>query len=568
MAKKSKLVFRLAAISALILFSKCANQLPPGGGDVDVTPPQIIESFPLNGTVSFKENYFELTFSEYVDKRSVQDAIFISPALQKTLEYDWSGKTLTVYFQDTLKQNTTYTVSIGTDVKDVNNGNKMAEPFTFAFSTGNKIDKGKISGRVYDVNSEGVMIFAYQNTGNEIDPGKQNPDYISQVGKNGKFTLLGLADGNYNIFAIRDKFRDGKYQKNEDDFGVQFKSIELNERFNEMNDVDYFMTREDTISPKISNVLMKDRNHLLIEFTDKIDSTKLSAANFYLFDSTANKWESIPSEKVLPAYLFKGDAKPYQFYIGLTDTLEKKDGWVLISKGITDLDANISVEERNSITVKNDRDTLALKLIRVVGELPEGKVDYEDAKITLVFNDAIDVTTLKNKLSIQDAKGNNYIFDVNRIDDASFSVPILSRLKQSAEYTLKLDLKNYTDFSGNKVDSLFQNKFTTSNELDFSGASGNVTTNDTTQTMVILESAKTIKRTYQQKVDGKNKFDFKKVVPGKYLVWGFKDKNKNGKYDPGTIVPFKYSEEFKFYPDTLNLRARWPVGNVNIDFQK
>ena len=86
--------------------------------------------------------------------------------------------------------------------------------------------------------------------------------------------------------------------------------------------------------------------------------------------------------------------------------------------------------------------------------------------------------------------------------------------------------------------------------------------------MVILESAETIKRTYQQKVDGKKKFDFKKVVPGKYLVWSFKDKNKNSKYDFGTIIPFKHSEEFKYYPDTLNLRARWPVGGVNIDFQK
>ena len=561
MAKKSKLVFRVITIGALILFTRCANQLPPGGGEPDTTPPQVLELFPVNGTTNFHENYFELTFSEYVDKRSVQDAIFISPALEKTLIYDWSGKTLTVNFQDTLKQNTTYTVSIGTDVKDVNNGNKMAESFTFAFSTGNKIDKGKISGRVYGVNSEGVMIFAYKSTDTEIDPGKQNPDYISQVGKNGKFILLGLTDGNYNIFAVRDKFRDGKYQKNEDEFGVQFKIIELNDKFNEMNDVDFFMTKEDTISPKISNVLMRDRNHLLVEFTDKIDSTKLSAANFFLFDSTANK-------KVLPAYIYKGDAKPYQFYIGLTDTLEKKDGWVLISQGIIDYNSNISAEERNSITVKNDRDTVALKPIRVSGELPAGKVDYEDAKITLALNDAVEITTLKNKLILQDAKGGLYPFELKRIDDAAFNVLILSKLKQSTEYTLKLDLKNYYDFSGNKVDSLFQNKFTTANELDFSGASGTVSTNDTTQTMVILESAETIKRTYQQKVDGKKKFDFKKVVPGKYLVWSFKDKNKNSKYDFGTIIPFKHSEEFKYYPDTLNLRARWPVGGVNIDFQK
>lgn len=559
MAKKSKLIFRSFITGTLILISGCANQLPPSGGEPDTTPPQVLELFPPNGTTNFHENYFEMTFSEYVDKRSVQDAIFISPALKKTLVYDWSGKTLTVYFQDTLKQNTTYTVSVGTDVRDINNNNKMAESFTFAFSTGNKIDKGKIGGKVYDSAPDGVMIFAYLNNGNEIDPGKQNPDYISQVGKNGKFILPGLADGIYNIFPIRDKFRDGKYQRNDDDFGVQFRRIELNERFNEINDVDFFMTREDTIAPKISNVIMKDRNHFLIEFTDKVDSTKLSSSNFYFFDSTTDR-------KVLPSYLFKGDAKPYQFYIGLTDTLENKEGWVLISRAITDFDGNVSMEEKNSITIKNDRDTVALKPIRVIGELPGDKVDYENAKMKIAFNDAVDFSTVKNKITIQDMKGGIYPFDLQRIDDASFNILISSKLKQSTEYTFKLDLKKYYDFCGNKVDSLFQNKFTTANELDFSGVSGNVTTNDTTQTMVIIESAELVKRTYHQKVDGKKKFDFKKVVPGKYLVWAYKDKNENGKYDFGSTSPFKYSEEFKYYPDTLNLRARWPVGGVSIDF--
>lgn len=559
MAKKSKIIFRVITFGALILLTRCANQLPPGGGEPDTTPPQVLEVYPQNGTINFNKNFFELTFSEYVDKRSVQDAIFISPALHRSLEFDWSGRSLTVYFKDTLKKNTTYTVSIGTDVRDVNNGNKMAEPFTFAFSSGNKIDKGKLTGKVYDPNSDGIMIFAHQSGDNEIDPAQQIPDYISQVGKNGKFTLLGLADGNYKIFAIRDKLRDGKYQKNDDDYGVQFKRIELSDPNNEMNDIDFFMTRDDTISPKIANVLMRNRNHLLVEFTDKIDSTKLTAENFYLFDSTTNK-------KVLPAYLFKGDAKPYQFYIGLTDTLDKKEDWVLISKGITDFSSNISAEEKNSITVNTDRDTVALKLIKAAGELPGEKVDYEDAKVTLSFNDAIDLQTLKKKLSVQDIKGNLYQFELKRKDDAAFFVLISSKLKQSTEYTVKLDLKNYYDFSGNRVDSLFQHKFTTANELDFSGASGTVTSNDTTQTIVMLESSERIKRTYMRKADEKNIFDFKKVVPGKYIVWSFKDKNQNGKYDSGTIIPFKHSEEFKYYPDTLNLRARWPVGGVNIDF--
>ncbi|MCX6170594.1 MAG: Ig-like domain-containing protein [Ignavibacteriales bacterium] len=562
MAKKSKLIFKVAALFALVIFSKCANQLPPGGGDVDKTPPTIIDLHPANGTTNYHENYFELTFSEYVDKRSIQDAIFISPSLKYPLEYDWSGRSLTINFQDTLKQNTTYTITIGTDVRDLNNNNKMAEPLTFAFSTGDKIHTGKISGRIYDPNSDGIMIFAYKNDGEAINPGKQSPDYVSQVGRNGKYSLSGIADGAYTIFAIRDKLKDLKYKKNEDEYGVQFKTVDLKDQLNAVNDVDFLITKEDTIAPTITNVIMKDRNHLLIEFTSKIDSIRLSPSNFYLFDSTANK-------KVLPKYIFKGDARPYQFYLVLGDTLEKKEGWILVSNGIYNIDSIKSTEGKNSITVKNDRDTLKIKPNRVGGELPDGKVDFEDAKINLTFNDAIDSTTVKTRLLILDSKKDNYPFAIKRIDDAAYIITVLSKLRQSTEYTINLNLKNYTDLSGNDIDSLFQNKITTSNELDFSGASGNIENNsDSSNVIVVLQNTTVNKIKYSQKAGPKSDFEFKKVVPGKYLAWGFKDKNKNGKYDYGTILPFKHSEEFKFYPDTLNLRARWPVGGVNIDFKK
>ena len=247
MAKNSKSIIKIFAVASLVLFARCANQLAPGGGEVDTVPPIIKEIIPENGTVNYHEDYFEISFSEYVDKRSVQEAIFISPALQKTLKYDWSGKTLTVYFNDTLKTNTTYTVSIGTDVKDMNNGNKMAESLTFTFSTGDKIDKGKISGKIYDPSPEGVMIFAYQTDEKEADPAIQKPDYVSQVGKNGNYSLLGLRNGNYSIFAVSDKFRDLLYQSNDDGIGVQNKKVELNDKIIEYEHVDFFLTVEDTI---------------------------------------------------------------------------------------------------------------------------------------------------------------------------------------------------------------------------------------------------------------------------------------------------------------------------------
>jgi hypothetical protein len=562
MAKTSKIILYLVAIASLALFTQCANQLSPGGGAIDTVPPQIIESFPTNGTVNYNDNYFEITFSKYVEKRTVQDAIFISPALKKTVKYDWSGKTLTVTFNDTLKKNTTYTISIGTDVKDINNGNKMAESFLLAFSTGNKIDLGKISGKVYDQNSEGVMIFAFKENGKEFNTETQKPDYISQVGKNGNYALQGMGEGNYNVIAIRDKFRDYKYQKNEDEYGVQFKNINLNEKLENITDVNFFMMMEDTIAPKVKNVFMKDKNHIFVQFTKGIDSTKILPSNYYLIDSATNK-------KVFPKYFYKGEAKPNQYIIGLTDSLENKDSWMLVTKNVVDLKGNITALEKTRFAIKEERDTLSLKLNRILGKLPEGRIDYEKPELILVFNNVIDSTTIKEKLIIQDSKEEKLPFEIKRDDDATFIVYLLSKLKQSNEYTLKLDLKNYRDVFGNKVDSLFKQKFITSNDLDFSGASGIVSSSsDSSDIVVTLQNIAQTKTQYEQNIGKKKKFDLKKVVPGKYLLWGFKDKNANRKYDHGLMKPYTYSEEFKFYSDTLNLRARWPVGDINLSFDK
>ena len=155
------------------------------------------------------------------------------------------------------------------------------------------------------------------------------------------------------------------------------------------------------------------------------------------------------------------------------------------------------------------------------------------------------------------------------MDDAEFKLTADAKLKQNSEYTVKTDLKKFTDFKGIKRDTVFQTKLKTANELDFTGVSGNVETiKDTISTVVVLQNLINKKLNYSQKVNTKKQFDFRKVIPGKYLLWGFKDRNKNGKYDYGNIKPFKKAEEFKFYPDTLNLRARWPVTDVMLNFDR
>ncbi|RPI66158.1 MAG: hypothetical protein EHM47_17315, partial [Ignavibacteriales bacterium] len=110
-----KFLNSILIIVVILFIYHCANQLPPGGGEVDKIPPRITEIYPPDGTLNYGEDYFEIEFSEYVDKRSVKEAIFISPATEGNISLDWSGKSVTVNFPGKLRENTTYNITIGTD---------------------------------------------------------------------------------------------------------------------------------------------------------------------------------------------------------------------------------------------------------------------------------------------------------------------------------------------------------------------------------------------------------------------------------------------------------------------
>jgi len=65
-------------------------------------------------------------------------------------------------------------------------------------------------------------------------------------------------------------------------------------------------------------------------------------------------------------------------------------------------------------------------------------------------------------------------------------------------------------------------------------------------------------------LNNESKFNFEKVEPAKYLLWIYEDKNNDNKYSKGKLNPYESAEKFNFFPDTLNLRARWPIGDINI----
>ncbi len=567
MAEKTPMRFPkyFFAFLIVILISGCANQLPPNGGPVDKIPPKIVDVYPPNGTINYKKNYFELTFSEYVQKRTVKSSIFISPKIEGEIQYDWSGKKLKVIFDDSLKLNTTYSISIGTGVKDLNNGNRMANAFNFAFSTGAHIDYGKIIGKVYANNPSGIMIFAYKLNKDSIalNPGIKKPDYISQVGKSGTYELAGLSFTKYRVFAINDRLGNFLYDIGEDQYGAPFSDVTLSKTDSSFSGLNFLMSKEDTTRPHIYYVTMTDKNNLLVKFSEFIDSTRLNKSNFFIFDSTLNK-------KFTVKYIFKGMARAKQLFLSFNNVIHSNDNVYLISKNIYDDFGNKLNFESTSFVINDKPDTTKPKILKAVVGNNQKKLDPFNPFILISFSEGVDTNLAVSGIHFFNKDTTFLPISIKFIDDASLRLKIKSKLLSNEKYWLRINMSKLIDAAGNKGDSVYSKEFSVENSLNFTGVSGRIIPLiKNYKIVVVLTSAqKQNNRKYLQYADKSYMFNFKRILPGKYLIWSFVDVNNNEKYNFGKVYPYIPSAEFQFYPDTLNLIARWPVGDVKIEFKK
>lgn len=561
MAKIKKKIILFLCISGLsLIWISCANQLPPGGGEIDYTPPEIVESFPESGTINFNENYFELTFSEYVEKRSVQDAIFISPNIEGKLELNWSGKSVRVYFPEKLRENTTYVVTIGTDVVDYNNKNRMAESFTFIFSTGPEIHKKIISGTVFDPKPEGVLIFAYEAARDTINPLENKPDYISQTGSKGNFKLLGLKAGGYRVFAVRDEFRDLLLQPDQDEFGAPFTDVTLAEEDTIFQNLNFFLSSADTLPPRILSASMTDRHHILVNLSRPgFDSTIIRSDNFFLYDSTAGN-------KINALYSYKGNTKPGEFVVVVDTVLQIEKEVYFFADTLKDARGNIYTDDYASLTISDKPDTTKPGIFKAA---PRGDVDYQNAGFSFYFDDAFDSTEAVKGIAFKDSSGKNIPHSVSFYDDASFKINPLSKLEPKQHYVITFHLNRFIDAAGNFHDSTYKFQFTTITGLDFTGASGTMTNIDPSRNIiVILQSTERDKSyVYQQHLNKNRSFDFKRIEPGSYKLWAYVDEDSSGTYNYGWPFPFEPAEEFSYHADTLNLRARWSQTDIIFPFK-
>lgn len=193
----------------------CANTTEsPSGGDKDTIPPYIIDISPLPGVIGVPLTgaQFVFTFNEFVSIKSSNN-IFLSPPTKKAPKSRIKGKSLIVTMQDTLRPNTTYTLSFTDAIADVNEGNMFAG-YTYAFSTGEHIDSMMLTGTVRDCSTlkevKGATVMLYKDL-RDSALFLSRPDAAVKTDDWGYFALPFLQDTLYRLYAIVDANNDNLF---------------------------------------------------------------------------------------------------------------------------------------------------------------------------------------------------------------------------------------------------------------------------------------------------------------------------------------------------------------------
>ncbi|MCX6827008.1 MAG: Ig-like domain-containing protein [candidate division Zixibacteria bacterium] len=552
--KQQHLVF--LALFLIFALAGCAKiELPPGG-PIDRTGPFILVTVPSpDSTRVPRDNLISIQFSEEVNRKSAEAATFISPRVKEGIKYNWHGRTMNMVMPDSFIPNTTYIVNLGTTLVDFRN-NKMAKSFQFAFSTGENIAEGRIIGMVFQQNkpAAGITIALYDSlfltNGKSFD--SIYPLYLTQSGDSGNYGLQYLPNGKYMLLAFEDKNKNQLFDYSDEAYGLPDRLARISPEF-PMPDINFSIVKGDTSSISILSASLTSDYLIRVRFSKTIPGVifKKDPTKIFLLPEGNN-------QPVLnPAAILENEDDTVSSYNLQFNGLNDGNYRLRLESNIFDHNDSSGFIESGTFSIKLDTDKTPPAIMSVSHS--EKIIFPNDSIIVIQFSEPIGKPQYTDSL-ITITTADSTILPINLRWPDDFRAKIsISTLEWGEEYKISVCLRNLCDLYGNRGgDSTIIFTFKTYSQDSLGNISGRVGYNpgfDTTGIPYLLLNRMDDKRPFIQTISN-GRFNFQ-LPPGKYILSGFIDRNGNGQYDKGTLLPFGFAETMGIYPDTVKVRARF-----------
>jgi len=540
--KVKYLVFSLGLLLTAFLAQRCANAVAPTGGPKDTTPPVVVAAVPENQSTHFIGKKIEITFDESITLDNASQNVLISPPLSEKPDIKLKNKTVVVKFKEDLVPNTTYTINFGAAIKDLHEGN-LFKDYIYSFSTGDHVDTLSIAGKVLDAETkkpvEGVYVGLYAADRDNLDslPLTVAPNYITKTDKEGLFSLNGLADKDYRVFALKD--------------------ANANLYFDLANEASAF--HDTSISPSDSTL-----KPITLHMFTEVDSTQVLLEKKLIEDGLLRFVFRHPAKD---AVIMTPEMLPDTFNLVMTHSAAYDTVWWYFTPNVKD---SLWVQVKYD-TVINDstRYSLKFKDKKTRNKKPEplkvknnlvgrGALVHGDT-LTLAFSEPI----------VRYAMRDSAVFKCDTLvfyDTLAFKPADEHGMKYRLVTPVAAD-KNYTIEIPDSVFFGIRNRANEAIKLDFHVVSddeyGNiyitvVPPEGLKQVVVQLtnEGGKVIKEQVITKTD-EVMFDY--LMPAKYKLRAILDADGNGKWSTGNYHRHTLPETIVDYKDVLDLKAGWDI---------
>ena len=595
-----KKLFYIFCIASIIV--GCARMGSPDGGWYDDDPPRVIGATPEDKATNVKSKKITILFDEFIKLEDATNKVIVSPPQLEQPEIKASGKKIIVELQDTLKDNTTYTIDFSDAISDNNEGNPMGN-YTYSFSTGEQIDTFEVSGYVLDASNlepiKGIAVGLYDDLADSAFKTKPLMR-ISRTDGSGHFVIKGVAPGTYRAYALQDADGDFRFTQKGEMIAFNHDTFEPSSKPD---------TRVDTVwrdSLHIDALLQKPYTHFLP------DDITLLAFKQLQTDRTLLKTERVEPNKI-SMYFTYGDSllpqiKGLNFKADsafIIETNEKRDTihyWIrdttLVNQDTLSMDITYHVTDTlGNLVLQTDS---ALDIVPKVSyekrmkekakEMEKWQKEQDKKKKREEKYDSIyPVKPLEPKFAVPASMipGQKITVEMptplmhcdtsavhlySQIDSLWYDAEcvfrpvensirqyeILADWKLGVEYSLEIDSAAFVDIYG-LVSNPYKQGIKVKTLDEFSSLTLNISGVEAVDTTIIVQMLTSQDAVTQEVRVTKGKAEFKYVTPGKFYLRAFIDANGNGVWDTGDYDADRQAEAVYYYSKELECKEKWDV---------
>lgn len=566
-----------------VLLHSCANRgSGPQGGPKDESSPVIVKSSPDNRARLVSSKRISIEFNELISIEAAYKNVIISPTQKNQPTIKAIGKKAVITLEDSLLDNTTYTIDFGNSIVDYNEKNVLKD-YQFSFSTGADFDTLQISGIVLDAHTlkamSGISVGIYKtdnDTAFETTPFMR----MTKTKEDGSFVIRNIKEGKYKLYALNDVTQTYFYKQIGTDIAFCDSILQPDVHMHGKIDTiwsDSLKTKFDSLIvdahteyyPKdlilksfkenpIRHFFKKCTRNGKNNFTLTFGATPLKQPVLTIIDSTEHSnW--YVQEKAMRA-----DSLTYW----ITDSLLYKQDTLKLSLIYLKTDSTSNLVEKT--------DTINMVVTNKIGKKRNKSNEVDNQNLPLLF-----VHNIVNDMEVYDTLSLNFEEPITEIAKDSIQLFIkkdtiwtqvpFELIKDDSLCTKKLNFiykKSYGDTYKLNVDSASirsmygrtVDKFYKTFRIKQLEEYGNlfIKLPDMPQNGIIELLNQKEQWVQTAFIDG-NEYIFQDIKPGVYYIRLIIDENVNGKWDTGIYKDNKQAELVYYYPKQIKIRANWDI---------